>query len=426
MKIKGRIAALVSVQIALIITSFLIIVHFESQTNLTGNMVNVAGKNRVLTSMVQVEMADAILRGQSEYEKAAIALDNLEYNILFLRDGGSTSDIMITPLPARFESDWDSIWDKFVKYRSVVSEPITHSSDKDTVTMMAEIRRTGDELVVLSDALTDKLGHNTESLSFQLISLQIALCIINVGAHVFMITVIWRMFFRYTEKRMRVEKFAAIGELASAIAHDMRNPLSAIRLSAETIRCRMEGHELSVESETARIERCVRRMAHQIEGVMNHMRTAVLSREDASILKIIRGALETVDVPERITVSIPGRDAIAKCDQTKMEFVFANLLLNAIQSMGGGGGRIDIRLTGTVDGGGAWIVLEFENSGPPIPEDDLPRIFEPLFTTRMGGTGLGLASCKNIVDAHGGTITVRGDPVMFTIRLPEGIEHGRP
>ena len=80
----------------------------------------------------QVEMADAILRGQSEYEKAAIALDNLEYNILFLRDGGSTSDIMITPLPARFESDWDSIWDKFVKYRSVVSEPITHSSDKDT------------------------------------------------------------------------------------------------------------------------------------------------------------------------------------------------------------------------------------------------------------------------------------------------------
>jgi signal transduction histidine kinase len=65
-----------------------------------------------------------------------------------------------------------------------------------------------------------------------------------------------------------------------------------------------------------------------------------------------------------------------------------------------------------------YVTIEFEDSGPGISKENLPRVFEPLFTTKTTGTGLGLASCKNIIERHRGTITVQNRPTRFTIRLP--------
>ena len=67
------------------------------------------------------------------------------------------------------------------------------------------------------------------------------------------------------------------------------------------------------------------------------------------------------------------------------------------------------------------IKIEIENSGPNIPEKDLDKIFEPLYTTKMEGTGLGLSGCKNIIQLHKGTITVRNNPVKFTIEIPKSL-----
>jgi signal transduction histidine kinase len=77
-------------------------------------------------------------------------------------------------------------------------------------------------------------------------------------------------------------------------------------------------------------------------------------------------------------------------------------------------GKIRIRIIKQGD----WLVIEVEDDGLGIPNDILPKIFEPLFTTKQSGTGLGLSSCKNIIEQHGGTITVRNKPTTFLVKLP--------
>ena len=94
--------------------------------------------------------------------------------------------------------------------------------------------------------------------------------------------------------------------------------------------------------------------------------------------------------------------------------MFSNLIINAIQAMDDNG-DIDIRLTDL----NSSVQLEFEDNGPGISPDTIPKIFDPLFTTKQTGTGLGLSICKSIVEQHGGTISVRSQPTVFTIRLPK-------
>ena len=91
-----------------------------------------------------------------------------------------------------------------------------------------------------------------------------------------------------------------------------------------------------------------------------------------------------------------------------------NLFTNAIEAMGNTG-KIIVRSKET----GTDVIIEVENSGESIPPEIVPRIFDPLFTTKKSGTGLGLPYCKNIIAQHGGTISVNPNPTVFTIVLPK-------
>jgi signal transduction histidine kinase len=101
-----------------------------------------------------------------------------------------------------------------------------------------------------------------------------------------------------------------------------------------------------------------------------------------------------------------------------MIVLFSNLISNAVQAIGGKEGTVTVRLDDDLQD----VIIEVEDSGPGIPDDVLPKIFEPLFTTKQYGTGLGLVSCKNIVDAHKGKITVQNNPTKFIIRIPKIID----
>ena len=425
--VARKIAIIVTAQIILIIASFLLIVHFESQTHLAGNIVNVAGKSRVLTILVHTEMTDEILdRGQiHDGSGTMVALDNLRDNILFLKEGGTMSGIEIFPISQRFDAHWNEMWSKFNQYEASVLEFISTGSGQSgnstgiqTGMDIGSVKQIGDELVILSDTLTDRLGQDVDILSSNLILLQLSLGTVNVAAHLFMIYLIWKIFHRYAEQRIRMEKFAMAGEFAAMIAHNMKNPLGTILNSAMLIR----SNKNAVDSATAKIERSVKRMSQQIDGVTSYVRDVPFVAATGSMQELLRRSLDSITLPDRIDVNLPKSDVCIMCDHEKMEIVFANLLLNAMQAVGDDSGHITVRLAEETGGSkeqDASVTIEFENSGPPIPADDMPMIFEPLFTTKMQGTGLGLAICRSIINQHNGSITVANDPVRFILRLPQ-------
>ena len=110
----------------------------------------------------------------------------------------------------------------------------------------------------------------------------------------------------------------------------------------------------------------------------------------------------------------PKTDVKIDCDQVKFSAMFYNLVFNGIQSIKGSG-TIEILVEEMND----RVVIQVKDSGKGIPKEQLDIIFEPLFTTKLKGTGLGLASVKSIIDAHNGIISVSSPPTIFTITLPK-------
>lgn len=408
MELRYKIVTLVLLQITLIMTSFLVIIHFESQTELSGNLVNVAGKNRLLTSLVQTEIHHAF-HDSPDRDRVRGALAMLEENIRHLKSGGEYHGIEIMPIPERFDSDWQAIVQKFEQYAASVR---TVASGSAALEDLEAAERVGAELIALSDTLTGDLGRDVSDLSSYLITLQAVLGGANVVMHILMIYIMWRIIRRHTERQIKSEKFAAVGELASLIAHDMRNPLGAMRNSAALIQG--SSQDGVIARETERINRSIKRMSHQIEGVLNYVRNPPLVLEPYSVRAILEQSLDAVTIPDTIRLGLPDNDATILCDSEKLEFVFSNIILNAVQAIRDDPGSITVRIYDLDDS----VEITFENSGPGITRDDLQRIFEPLFTTRMQGTGLGLTSCRNIIERHGGTITASSGPVTFTIHLP--------
>lgn len=226
------------------------------------------------------------------------------------------------------------------------------------------------------------------------------------------------IFFIKLSQSHKKEKLSIIGQLASNVAHDMRNPLGTIRSSVQRIQKQNNLQNPVIDDELSRIRRSIKRMSHQVEGVLNYVRTTPISTTTSSVKEMLHYALELVEIPKNIKIILPENDSEIECDPEKLEMAFANLILNAVQSIGDKQGNITINL----DEQSAFIKISFENSGPPIPEKDLSEIFKPLFTTKLQGTGLGLSGCKNIVEQHKGTITVTSNPVIFTIKIPKKIQ----
>jgi two-component system sensor histidine kinase HydH len=220
-----------------------------------------------------------------------------------------------------------------------------------------------------------------------------------------------------TTEMMKIEKLQTIGELAARVAHDLRNPLSVLKNSLELIRIKNpELYEKSQE-DFAKINNSMTRIIHQVDNVLDFVKPKSLHLEKTKICKIIENSIQKLNVPETVSITFPKFDYELVCDEVKLEIVFVNLISNAIQAMSDKG-RIDIRVFDNKQN----ITIEIEDSGSGIPDHLLPRIFEPLFTTRQIGTGLGLPSCKTIVEQHGGKIdvkTVLGIGTTFIIELPK-------
>jgi len=213
---------------------------------------------------------------------------------------------------------------------------------------------------------------------------------------------------------MKSEKLAIIGELASRMAHDLRNPLSTIKNTIEIMESKPK---LKIEEKLqyyGRLRRAMNRMSHQVDDVLDFVRTSELKLQPYSVLDIINSVRDGVTIPNDVKIKIDQENVRINCDYRKIEAVFTNLLLNAIQAVENKG-EVRIRI---IDNS-SDVLVAVEDSGPGILPENLNKIFDPLFTTKQLGTGLGLSICKSIVEQHGGSITVKNNPTTFLVRLPK-------
>jgi signal transduction histidine kinase len=229
-----------------------------------------------------------------------------------------------------------------------------------------------------------------------------------------------------TEELLKAERLSAIGQLAARIAHDLRNPLTVIQNTSRLLQVKFAKRLDAKEQEhLARLDRAIYRMAHQLEDVLDCVRIPQLKKKDCSLSAILQDVIGRIEVPSNVTINIPHNDLTAFCDPEKMEIVFVNLLVNAIQAIEPRKGIINVEISDDPVNNN-FVVIKVIDSGLGIAQDGLQKIFEPLFTTKQTGTGLGLSSCKNIIDHHGGTIAVSsvvGNSTTFTITLPKFSEY---
>jgi len=222
-----------------------------------------------------------------------------------------------------------------------------------------------------------------------------------------------------TNAVLKSERLSAIGELSGRLAHDLRNPLSVMKMSVDLLKQNTENVKISDEIVTKRIElieKSIDRISHQVDDVLGYVRNSPLKINNLSLHELVENSIEKINVPNDVEIIVSKKDVKIDCDPIKLDAVFINLIINSIQAMHEGG-KIDIK----IDEKDKMAILQFTDSGDGISENDIEKVFEPLFTTKQKGTGLGLASCRNIIDQHQGEISVKTNPTTFTIKLPKSL-----
>ena len=218
------------------------------------------------------------------------------------------------------------------------------------------------------------------------------------------------------EEKLKNEKMVTIGKLSSRLAHDLRNPLSIIRASLENLKV-LYGTDVAKLKQFDKVDRSIDRITHQVSEVLDFVKGEPSELNRVKMSEIIAESIDSLVIPDNIKLIIPKNDVELLCDKKQFSAALNNLILNGIQAIDGTG-TIEI----TVEENDNEIIIQVKDSGKGIPKEHLEQVFEPLFTTKMQGTGLGLVSVKSTVDAHGGIISVTSPPTIFTITLPKIVD----
>ena len=230
------------------------------------------------------------------------------------------------------------------------------------------------------------------------------------------------------EQLIRRERMAILGQLAGGVGHELRNPLGAIRNAAYFLDMALEDPEPTVREAIEILEKEVKTSDRIITSLLDFARGKPPVRQEVDANGLVREILARIDVPENIEIVCHLNEELPhlSADPDQLGQVFGNIILNAIQAMSEGG-WLTIRSDSADRGGPAegpeWVVVSYTDTGEGISEENLDKLFEPLFTTKSKGIGLGLALTRTLVEGHGGTIEVEsmvGEGSTFIVRLPIG------
>lgn len=216
----------------------------------------------------------------------------------------------------------------------------------------------------------------------------------------------------------RAERLRAVGQMATVLAHEVRNPLAAIGGALQMLKRRFAPEERETQIIAAMTQR-LGDLAALVDEllVFARPRPPVLSRLDvAALLEDVAGIVRTSRGCEALEVAVDAAQVVVQADRAQLQRTALNLAQNGAQAMDGAG---VLRLVGRAAGAGCSI--QVIDRGPGIPEELRQRLFEPFFTTRAAGTGLGLALARQVAEAHGGSLEFVCPPeggTIFTLLLP--------
>ena len=231
-----------------------------------------------------------------------------------------------------------------------------------------------------------------------------------------------------THKRLvHQERIAALGRAAAQVAHEVKNPLAGLLLYSLHLKSKADKFS---ESEAVLVDKIVDTINHlirRVEGILNFARPVSLTLRPGDLNQIINHVLELLQ-PQLTTNKVEVRfspaqqTATAMVDESSMRGALMNLILNAIEAMPHGG-AVSIAINRTDE----TLKLEIIDTGRGIGEEEAKNIFEPFYTTKAQGLGLGMPYAKKIIEQHGGTILLNsriGEGTTICISLPVGQKEG--
>jgi signal transduction histidine kinase len=235
------------------------------------------------------------------------------------------------------------------------------------------------------------------------------------------------------EEKRRIERLASIGAFMSGIAHEIKNPLVAIKTLAELLPEQYDDEEFRdtftkvTLNEVDRIDTLLRRLRSLAGGsaITLHPLNVITPLEET--LALLSGELSRrhIKVVRDYQTAVP----LIMGDHDQLKQVFVNLCMNGVEAMGEDGVlQMTIGSQSNPSGQASELIIQIADSGPGIPAAHLSTIFDPFVTLKEQGTGLGLAICRGIIDYHRGSIAAanrsEGGGALFTVKLPvaQGVE----
>jgi signal transduction histidine kinase len=220
-----------------------------------------------------------------------------------------------------------------------------------------------------------------------------------------------------TEALVKRERLAVLGEMASVVGHDLRNPLSAVSNALFLLRHSLEGH---VTEDQERFFQLAWREIDKAAGIVEHLSAYVHPGEPViapvDLRTLVAEVLEVAPPPPDVEVMVDVAPLTLLADRGQLAQVLTNLVSNAYDAMGERGA---LRVVATIDGDA--VLIEVEDDGLGIERSMAERVFEPFYTTKYRGTGLGLAIVRRLVEGHRGSVSVdleAPNGTRFSVRLP--------
>ena len=211
----------------------------------------------------------------------------------------------------------------------------------------------------------------------------------------------------------RSNRLAAMGQLAAGVAHEVRNPLTAIRSTVQYLSSNLEDAKAEMAQELLDE---VDRIDQIISNLLDLTRSGKLNRHRIELLDVLSRTIRLIEIRARkqgveIEKSMPRPPLMLDADPDQLRQVFLNLILNGLQAMPEGGSLV---ISCAVDPAEDRVGITIADTGKGIPADLIEKVFDPFYTTKSEGTGLGLSVCHNIIVQHGGSIELSSSPGQGT------------